>query len=311
MAILGIHPGALGDVILFAQLLAALRQKLSRPVRLAAGAQKAALLAGLGAVDEALDYDALPMHEVFSERPVPQCRLPGLLRSCELLVSCLAGGDAAAEAKLKELTRARQAMFLPVRPEADWPGHLLDLWAVRAGLAKLPLPQWHAPAAWRQQAEAELARLGLAGRQHVLLHPGAGARDKCWGMRKFMELAAAMATPRLSPVFVIGPVELEWRPAEEIQRFARQWPVVRNPPLTTLAGLLGAARLFVGHDSGPAHLAAALGTPTLAIFGPSNPVHFAPRGVDVSVLHAPLERLEVQAVLAAVRQFFVARPSRP
>ncbi len=64
--IIAIHPGALGDCILFGRLL----WHLNAAVTLVAGGAKGRLLTGMGAVDRALDFDALPMHEVFSDTPL-------------------------------------------------------------------------------------------------------------------------------------------------------------------------------------------------------------------------------------------------
>ena len=65
--------------------------------------------------------------------------------------------------------------------------------------------------------------------------------------------------------------------------------VVANPGLEELAGLLALARGYVGNDSGVSHLAAALGTPTVAVFGPTDPVAWGPRGESVAVLGGPGE----------------------
>ena len=63
--ILAIHSGALGDVVLFGQLLG----RLGGRVTLLAGGEKSRLLAGMGVVNRALDFAALPMHEAFSDAP--------------------------------------------------------------------------------------------------------------------------------------------------------------------------------------------------------------------------------------------------
>jgi ADP-heptose:LPS heptosyltransferase len=73
-------------------------------------------------------------------------------------------------------------------------------------------------------------------------------------------------------------------PAEEGMRLpagARAW---RSLPLPGLAAALAACALFVGNDSGTTHLAAACGCPTLALFGPTDPAAWAPRGRAARVL---------------------------
>jgi len=97
--------------------------------------------------------------------------------------------------------------------------------------------------------------------------------------------------------------------------------VARNMPIVKLAALVSRAGLFIGNDSGCSHLAAALGVPTLALFGPTDPLSWAPRGEKAFWLQgktdcAPctpatqrtcqrqrcLEAIEVEAVLACITE---------
>jgi heptosyltransferase-2 len=78
---------------------------------------------------------------------------------------------------------------------------------------------------------------------------------------------------------------------------------VRIDDLYHLACWLRQARLYVGNDSGISHLAAAVGIPTVAIFGPTDPAVWAPRGAHVAVVRAPdgdLHALPVSQVAAVV-----------
>jgi len=299
MTILAVHPGALGDLVLFGQLLRALADGRGGRVRLVAGPAKADLLAGLGVVDEATDFDGLPMEEVFADRPTGECKLPALTGPCDLLVSCFAAGDPPAERRLTELTSAAEGLFLPVRPPADCAGHLLDLWADRAGLPDVPRPRWPVPAAWGREAGVALAAVGVdPARPYVVVHPGAGSRDKCWPLERFVELARRC---RRSPVFVLGPAEQDWWAGGVRAELAAEFPLLASPPLRVLAGVAAGARAYLGNDSGPTHLAAATAAPTVVLFGPTDPRRFAPRGPAVTVLaRRPPAELSVDDVLEAV-----------
>jgi len=84
-------------------------------------------------------------------------------------------------------------------------------------------------------------------------------------------------------------------------RLARDWSLVQ------IAGLLSLAAVTVGNDSGPTHLAAAVGCPTVAVFGPTDPVVWAPVGSRVSILGGPSSGTrwpEVAPVESALRALF-------
>ena len=79
---------------------------------------------------------------------------------------------------------------------------------------------------------------------------------------------------------------------------------VRFKDLYELACWLARARVYIGNDSGITHLAAAVGTPVVAIFGPTDPAVWAPRGERVAVVgdRGGLEEIEPDEVLEAVRR---------
>jgi ADP-heptose:LPS heptosyltransferase len=98
----------------------------------------------------------------------------------------------------------------------------------------------------------------------------------------------ALVIERLSeqgclPVIVGGPAD-QTAVLRLVARLPDRLPVIQGQSLSTVAGMLAEARLFVGHDSGLTHLAAALGVPTVAIFGPTDPAQWAPLGAHVSVI---------------------------
>jgi ADP-heptose:LPS heptosyltransferase len=108
----------------------------------------------------------------------------------------------------------------------------------------------------------------------VLLHPGSGSPKKNWPLEYFQELAQRLNATGLTTAFTHGPAE-DNLPLENCL-----------PPMSLpdLARTLASAHLYIGNDTGITHLAAAVGTPTLALFGPTNPTVWAPRGPHVHVL---------------------------
>jgi hypothetical protein len=290
LSTLAIHPGALGDLVLFGRLLSCL----PRPVTLVTGSQKGGLLVGLGAVDRALDFDALPIHEIFTDTPLGHCRLPSLLGTHDRLISCFATDNPPRQRRLAEAAGTKEAHFLPPRPPEQSTDHLLDIWCSRPGLdqPRGDANAWAVQPQWSRQAAEALKQVGVERNEpYNVIHPGAGSRQKCWPLKKALQLGrllSADSTPLSagSVVFVLGPVEREQWPAPEIEAVQRSFPVLLSPALSALAGLLAGARAFVGNDSGVSHLAAAVGTPTVAMFGPTQPRHFAPRGPRVRIVAA-------------------------
>ena len=123
----------------------------------------------------------------------------------------------------------------------------------------------------------------------IVLHPGSGSRRKVWPVERFIDLVhyfQGHASSRL--LIVLGPAE-----AGEIQEAFEnmQWergataPVlIKGLSLIGLASVIEGCRVFIGNDSGITHMAAAVSAPTVAIFGPTDPKRWAPRGKHVAVV---------------------------
>ena len=121
-------------------------------------------------------------------------------------------------------------------------------------------------------AEAFVASLPLP---YAVFHPGAGRADKTWSEERFAALARSLSERRgYAPVVSWGPGD-----AARADRLTALVPgALRAPSLDIpgLARLAASARLFAAGDTGPLHLADALGTPTLALFGPTDPARNGP-----------------------------------
>jgi heptosyltransferase-1 len=109
----------------------------------------------------------------------------------------------------------------------------------------------------------------------IVLNPGAGRPDKRWPIERFVELARTLHASGRKTLVVWGPGEEEM--ASRIGREAGS-RVAPSTSLRQLAFLLGRAALVVAADTGPLHMAAALGTPVIGLFGPTNPARNGPYG---------------------------------
>ncbi len=151
--------------------------------------------------------------------------------------------------------------------------------------AVFPLP--HDPEA-EDWCVRELARLGFGGRPLAIISPGAGWGAKCWPAERYGAVAQELSRRGLGVLANFGPGEEALAHAVlEASQGATQNVTCT---ISQLIELTRRTRLFLGGDSGPTHLAAALGIPVVAIYGPTNPARNGPYGPPGSrqvVLRSP------------------------
>jgi len=122
----------------------------------------------------------------------------------------------------------------------------------------------------------------------IIIHPGSGSRKKCWPISNFVKVASSMDANGKHPEFILGPAEYDlYDILVQSKRFNTN--VHKIEKLTELAGLLKTGGGFIGNDSGVSHLAAFIGLPTVAVFGPSDPKTWKPVGRAVKVVRPGLE----------------------
>lgn len=142
----------------------------------------------------------------------------------------------------------------------------------------------------RHEAEALLREGGArAGRPLVALCPGStNSRAKRWPAERFAAVADMLMERTGSEVVLVGAAE-ESDISEEVARRMRARPVVLTgkTDLAQTAAVLKASDLLVTNDTGPAHIAAAVGCPVVVIFGPTNPVTTRPFSDTAEVVRRP------------------------
>jgi ADP-heptose:LPS heptosyltransferase len=115
---------------------------------------------------------------------------------------------------------------------------------------------------------------------HAVIHPFAALPEKAWTTEGFLAVARHLQLDHhLEPVF-IGSADDDLTPFQEYR-------CLRGAPLEEVMSLLASASLFVGNDSGPAHMAAAFGVPVLVLYGTSDPVVWAPWRTSSEVIVEP------------------------
>lgn len=190
------------------------------------------------------------------------------LRSFEQIVSWY--GTNRAEFRGETARLQLPFRFFEALPPAATGIHAADFYLAQVGGAGPAVPRLEMPDAMPHGA--------------AVLHPFSGSPRKNWPLERFEQLAEALRNE----------MPVEWAAGAN-------W--VRCDDLRELARWIAGARLFVGNDSGITHLAAAVGAPTVALFGPTDPRVWAPRGSKVRVVAAPtVEEIDLKATLRAIRE---------
>jgi ADP-heptose:LPS heptosyltransferase len=195
--------------------------------------------------------------------------------------SWMGSGDLSFKQELQAATQGRLQMFQfhPRNSQAHQADYYLSCAQDRSarGMPHIPL----LPDA-EQWSELYWAKNFLNSKPVLAIAPGSGAREKNWPLISF-EAIARWWRERVdgNVLAILGPVEQERGGYESL---CSHGLAIRGITLGRLAATIARCNLYVGNDSGISHIAAALGVPTAAIFGPSSVNQWAPRGTSVLVL---------------------------
>lgn len=268
-----LFPGALGDFCCLLPTLVAL----NRPpeASLTVCARSSWLV--LSPPDMAkIDFERAEVADLFGSEPLrPETRR--LFRGFERALSWTGSGVCGFRRRLEQATGGAALVF-PFRGMAA--GEHAAAYYARCASVPLRVPRLIPGQNARQWARAWETSLEPK-RPLLALHPGSGSPSKNWeGM---CELAQWwMFATGGTAVILLGPAEVErgWRRPDGS-------PAVVAQPLDRLAALLERADVYVGNDSGVTHLAGLVGTPGVALFGPTDPEVWGPLGGRIRVLAAP------------------------
>ncbi len=299
--------GALGDFVLTLPAIAALRRAFPGAHLQLIGDPR---FHPLARPDQALDHDAPGLVPLYSGSQLKP-EFSACFSGCAFSLVYAVDPDGQLERSLRRLVAGELRVWDPRPPEGRHiTDHLLEpLRQLGLPIAD-PLPRFGLEPAERAYAQGYWGERRLKS-PLVLIHPGSGGRRKCWPLGHFLELARLCGQEGLEVLLLHGPAETDLAAQILAHPFGRG--LACSPPgLLELAGLLESAALFVGNDSGPGHLAAALGTPTLVLFGPTDPGIWRPPHPWARVLRAPegrLADLEVETVAATLGELLNSGPT--
>ncbi len=290
-----IRGGAIGDFILTLPVLAALRGPSRNGLEILGYPAIASLAVAGGLADRVRAIEDPALAGCFSvSENLPAAAAPWL-QGFDSIVSYLYDPKGVFQRNVAAVCQARYIAG-PHKPDERSPLHATEqlLWPLQElGIQQAdPHPKLRLPAAgpvaWR-----------------IAVHPGSGSPRKNWPEEKWAALLELVLTKVNCEILLIGG-EAEGGRCERLARTspASRIQVAQNLPLVELAARLQTCKLFIGHDSGITHLAAALGLRGLALWGETNATVWRPLSDHFQIVRDArrgLSALSVDAVLAALR----------
>ena len=297
--ILVIRGGAIGDFILTLPVLSALRQQFPKATLEVLGYPHIAQLAVTGGLADAVrSIEERPLAGFFARGGILDPDLQEYFAGFAIIISYLYDPDGVFEANVR---RSCKGQFIagPHRPDELKNEHATTVFLEPLKRLAIfdanvvPRLAFSQPPPSNRQANC------------IAIHPGSGSEKKNWALENWIALARHLLNSSAASLLIIGG-EAESTKIERLKITLAQ-PSAEfafNLPLPELAGRIAACALFIGHDSGITHLAAASGIPVVALWGETNAAIWAPRGERVSVVKssAGLKNLGVAAAIAAVNR---------
>jgi len=295
-SILVIHQGALGDFILALPTLETLKEAFPKAKWVIMGFPRILELVDKRFyADEILSIDQKGMASFFVrggslDRPLSQ-----FFSTFDIVVVFGKDGGGNLIGNLKEVC---QGEILSINPFPEWTEriHLTDHLLRELRRYGFP-PSEKNPRLFLSGEDKEWGKSffrlkGLTEEERsraIVIHPGSGSKKKAWPLERVLELIHHLQRHSHSRILVVlGPAEgAEVEKAFEGMKWemgAAAPLLVKGLSLLQLASVMEGCRLFIGNDSGITHMAAALGLPTVAIFGPSDHKIWSPKGEKVFVV---------------------------
>jgi heptosyltransferase III len=301
--ILILRGGAIGDFVLTLPALKLLRDRFPKAhLEILGYPQIAALAEKRFYADAIRSIESASLAKFFAKGTELPAELVSYFGGFDLIVSYLSDPDKILQNNLK---RCGTRMLLVGPSKLDNSAHAAVQLARPLEALGLHLED---PAAcvFPSKEDRDLARRYLEdhSRPIVALHPGSGSETKNWAIEKWIELGDLLFSAGYGLVVIAGEADEERAGTLESAWSGKPLRFVKHQPLPQLAALFEDG-LFIGHDSGISHIAAAAGARCILLFGWTDPAIWAPANKDVTVLKAPngkLDDLDPVAVAAEVRR---------
>ena len=307
--ILVIRGGAVGDVIVTLPAFRALRLAFPNAhIEVLGHPQRVCLARHPAYADAIVDAEKLDIYRLFS-RGVREARiLASYLSGFDLILSYV---PALSPVFIDNIQRYCSGKVIAWPPHPSGAVHATDhlLRPVLGFVDTTPSaePRVYPDTEHRQAANRFWQSTGLPVQGVLAIHAGSGGPHKLWPQEGWQQVLTWAVNNGVPGILTCGPAEQERGLGPLLKNLSPAWQVLRNVPLPMLAAILEKCTVFAGHDSGVTHLAAAVGTPTLALFGPTDPRVWGPRGHRACVMQPAtpgplgLDNMPVGAVIETLR----------
>jgi ADP-heptose:LPS heptosyltransferase len=291
--VLIVHPGTMGDVLLAIEAIREIRKKFpSHHVVLVGQSEIGAFLFECEEVHEVMGIEGPLLSQLFTGTPQMDDHVKAMLQRCTHCVCWMTDHDEMISNTLQSLG-IRYIIQSPQSSELMNVHHeerflrTLHPWGIMADRARERMPLFHKHFT-QSESDSLRSRFSFLSTPYFVIHPGSGSQHKCLDSSLLGKIAGRLLEQSgMTLVILSGPAD-----QSQVSRFLDEIPcgnshLLSHQSLTTVAGVLKEAALYIGHDSGISHLAAGVGTPSMVLFGPTNSAHWAPRGDHVTVIQGP------------------------
>ena len=295
-----LHLGAIGDFLLTLSVVQAVRDYLKpHSVVVIASAPLGKIMVGRSVVNRWFCPEQVGLHSLFQDAGRPDDRLAGILGDARYVLNFLGDSSSLLHHRLND--HASQVISIDPQPTGQTlqnRTHITSRWSSQIRAAGLNLPAPIAPMI-KIQKDNRCRR----DTSKMVIHPGTGGKSKCWPIERFIQLADSVDHSEVH--WILGPVECENNEqlVKTLQKrtSSKNENLIINQELDHVTNILAGADLYIGNDSGITHLAAAVGTPTVAIFGSTDPNIWRPLGKHVRIVSTeqrdhPIETIQVENV---------------
>jgi len=291
-SLLVIHQGALGDFMLALPALDTLRKAFPQAKLTIMGYPRILeLVERRYYAEEILSIDQKGMATFFVQEGSLDFALSQYFETFDLIIVFGKDGEGPI---IKNLRRVCVGQLLHINSFPPWDEeiHLTDYLLKQFSQHGFPTSDLN-PKLYLKESDREWARDFLKNKgvdmqdrsKTIILHPGSGSKKKVWPLERFLNLARVLQDRFGSKILIVfGPAEgPEVRKAFE-KMGSTEFILTKGLTLLQLASVMEGGWFFIGNDSGISHLAAAMGLPTIVIFGPTDQRVWSPRGEKTFVV---------------------------